>query len=97
METVIIFIVLGLVLVLVVSFFMGVMSEAKISWTYWVSCLCGLLIGILVGTLRKNAQLGLQISAIIIAASVLGITIMRRQRQIFTNFEKQRKNRFKKQ
>ncbi len=97
MDTVIIFVILGLALVLVISFFMGVMSEAGIGWTYWLSGVCGLLIGILVGALRKNAQLGLQISAIIIVASVLGITIMRRQRQIFTNLERRRKKRSKKQ
>jgi len=88
LETLFIFIVLRLVIVLMISFFLGIMAEKEIIWPYWLSAICGLLIGVLVGVLRKDFQLGLQISAIIILASIFGIKLMRRQRQLFVNYDK---------
>jgi hypothetical protein len=97
MPTIVLYIILVFVAVIGISvYIISTNLKKNPGWLYLVICTCGLALGILLGSLRRDIYSGLQVGIVITLLSIFGGLIGRLQRQKFTELEDWYKKRFKK-
>jgi|SRR5688572_8279330 hypothetical protein len=97
MSTIVLYIILVFVAVIGISvYIISTNLKKNPGWLYLVICACGLALGILLGSLRGDIYLGLQVGIIITLLSIFAGVTGRWQRQKFIELEDWHKKRLKK-